>query len=237
MTGKSKAWTPERRAAASQAAKQRQIDANAGHEREVTGRILERQRKAQEQAPLRARPTRAEVTSSERRRRKPGTLNRMASYKLDIFSPEQLDPDYIYRWVNDDASRLRMVTKMDDYDYVDASEIDGFNPDDESDSEGGERVRMIVGEKKNGNPIYSYLLRKRKDFWEEDNRAQMEASDAALKRRVLKGDTPDISARVVDGGEVKTIGPDQADTSQFYVPEGAALGSPGRRRGPVSPPA
>ena len=171
------------------------------------------------------KPTRAEVTHSERRRRKTGSLNRMAQFKLDIFDPEQLDPNYVYRWITDDGSRIRQVTKADDYDFVNASEIENFNPEDESDSENGERVRMLVGKDKHGNAQYQYLLKKRKDFWEEDNAAGMDFRTAQLEGRVYNAD---VGGHAEEKG---TVG----DVDKFYVPPEASLGSAGRRRGPIQP--
>lgn len=190
-------------------------------------------------APVRARAPRIETNRTERRRRKHGTLDRMAQYKLDIFSPDQLDTkNYVYRWVSDESNRLRMVTRQDDYDYVDASEIHGFNAEDESDSEGGERIRMIVGERKNGQPTYAYLLKKSREFWEEDNRIGQDYRDGVLQGRVYTGEADDIAAKVVDAdGKIKSVGPETADTSNTYVPPEASLlhGITGRRRGLVQP--
>jgi hypothetical protein len=181
----------------------------------------------------RGRPPRAEVHANERRRRRAGSLNRMAQYKLDIFSPEQLDPRYIYRWVSDEASRLRMVTKQDDYDFVNADEIPDFSPDDETDSEPGGRVRIISGEKKNGQPLYQYLVKKRRDFWEEDNRASMSFRDDTLKGRVYKGDVGAVPVGIPKDGKVERVEAGGVDPDAYYVPPEASLGSV--RRGPVQP--
>lgn len=183
----------------------------------------------------RARPTRAEVHGHERRRRKAGTLNRMAQYKLDIFTAEQLDPDYIYRWVSDESSRLRMVTKQDDYDFVNADEIPDFSPDDETDSEPGGRVRIISGEKKNGQPLYQYLVKKRRTFWEEDNASAMQFRDDTLKGRVYHGEIGAVEVGIAVNGKVERAEVGGLDTDQFYVPPEATLGAAGRRRGPVAP--
>ena len=188
-----------------------------------------RQLKAEPRIPENAReitkPTRAQMTHNERRRRKVGSLNRMAQFKLDIFDPEQLDPNYIYRWITDDGSRIRQVTKADDYDFVNASEIRDFNPQDESDSEGGERIRMLGGKDRHGNAQYQYLLKKRKDFWEEDNAAGQDFREAQLEGRVYEAA---VGTHAEEKGAV-------TDADKFYVPPEATLGSAGRRRGPIQP--
>lgn len=190
----------------------------------------------------RVRTPRSQVHAQERRRRKKGTLNRMAQYKLDVFEPSQLDPDYIYRWVSDEGARLRIVTKQDDYDFVNADEIDDFSTDDMTDSEPGGRIRIIAGEKKNGQPLYQYLVRKRRDFWEDDNREAMDYRDDVLAGRVYRGEINDVPVALANDGEVKTGaigGVADEDAERFYVRPEATVGSsaiaPRRRQGPVSP--
>lgn len=181
----------------------------------------------------RGRPARAQVHQAERRRRRAGSLDRMAQYKLDIFSPDQLDPAYVYRWVTDENSRLRMVTKMDDYDFVQADEIPDFSADDETDSEPGGRIRIIGGEGKNGRPIYQYLVKKRRDFWEEDNAQAMRFRDDTLKGRVYKGEIGNVSIGMAKDGKVEKAEVGGVENEHFYVAPGAALGE--SRRGPVTP--
>jgi len=190
----------------------------------------------------RQRTPRAEVLGQERRRRKKGTLNRMAQYKLDVFEPSQLDPDYIYRWVSDEGARLRIVTKQDDYDFVQADEIEDFSADDMTDSEPGGRLRIVAGEKKNGQPLYQYLVKKRRDFWESDNAEAMDYRDDVLAGRVYRGEINEVTVAAptkdgkVERGTISGIA--DADADNTYVPPEAALHhgiSGGRRRGPVSP--
>src|SRR5437899_1443339 len=131
----------------------------------------------EQERPRRGRPPRAEEVASHRRRRKAGTLDRMAQFKLDFIDPEALDlENFIYYWINDEAGALRRATRQDDYDHVTASELSargGFDAFD-TDSESDERVRMIVGT--NGSqPVYAYLCKKPRAFWEEDNEAMVRA--------------------------------------------------------------
>lgn len=185
--------------------------------------------------PIRARQRtpRNEILSTERRRRKKGTLNRMAQFKLDVFDESQLDPAYIYRWVSDEGSRLRIVTKQDDYDFVQADEISDFSPEDMTDSEPGGRLRMMVGEKRNGEPLYQYLVKKRRDFWEEDNRDAMDYRDDVLAGRVYRGEINDVEVGVPVDGKVEKATMRGIDDENVYVPPEATLGSAGRRRGLV----
>lgn len=172
----------------------------------------------------RGRVSRQEMSAAHRRRRTAGSLDRMAQFTLDIFAPEQLDPSFVYRWVTDEGSRLRQATRQDDYDLVGASEIADFSPQDQSDSESSERVRMVVGRDKNGAPTYAYLCKKPRAFFEEDQAAVRDFRQAMMEGRVYRGEV---------GGEEG----ESADlTAHAYVPEsaGVTLGSASaRRRGPV----
>ncbi len=175
------------------------------------------------ETPRRGRPPRAEVVASQRRRRKVGTLNRMAQLKLDCIEPESLDlENYVYRWVNDESSKLRGATKMDDYDFVSTHELgEGFDAEN-TDSESTERVRMLVGESKGGKPIYSYLCKKPRAFWEADNSEQVTAREDMMAGRVYRGEATEEDER-----------PQEAD-DKFYVPEGNTIGHAAqRRRGPI----
>ena len=133
-----------------------------------------------------------------------------------------------------------MITKQDDYDFVQADEIPDFSPDDETDSEPGGRLRIIAGEKKNGQPLYQYLVKKRRDFWEEDNRRAMEFRDDVLEGRVYRAELNNVEVGIahdgkVEGAAIGGVADDDADLT--YVPKETHLehGLSGRRRGPVQP--
>ncbi len=177
--------------------------------------------------PLRGREARAAQTGRERRRRKGGSLNRMVSMKLDVFGADQLDMEnYVYRWVNDDPGRMRMATVNDDYDFVETSEIKDYNAD-ATDSV-GERVRMLAGTGKNGEPTYTYLLRKRRDWFEDDQNEVVMAREAMMEGRVYQGQ---VDAGL-DEEDAKKVAQEKGN---FYVPKGeVSLGGLGRRRGPIS---
>jgi hypothetical protein len=174
--------------------------------------------------PDRGRGVRADGVKAERRRRKGGTLNRMAQMKLDIFEPSQLDMrNYVYRWVNDEGGRLRMATQADDYDFVKGSEIKGFNAG-ATDSEGGETVRMLTGTDKNGNAVYSYLVKKPREYFEEDMEQAVTAREDMMKGIVYRGEVDGLE----EHGDVSSL------KENVYVPEGNQLGGAAqRRRGPL----
>jgi len=177
--------------------------------------------------PARGREPRAEGFKRERRRRRKGTITRMAQMKLDIFDPAELDlANYVYRWVNDEDNRLAMLTRMDDYDFCNTSDIKGFDAARsaiDTDSESDNRVRMIVGTNKGGHPVYSYLLKKPRDYYEEDQEEGVRAREDMMAGRVFRG-------------EANNEQEEGKDTETFYVPDPAnvSLGGVPRRRGPVT---
>lgn len=175
----------------------------------------------EDEGPRRGRAPRADVVATQRRRRRTGTLNRMAQFKLDCIEPEDLDlENYVYRWVNDENSRIRQLTKADDYDFVPAGELgEGFDRDN-TDSESADRLRMTVGTHKSGAPLYAYLLRKPRAFWEEDNEVVVRNREEMMAGRVYRGETDEPEEGALNGSA--------------YVPAGNLIGSAAeRRRGPI----
>lgn len=171
----------------------------------------------------RSRPHRADKVAGERRRRNSSSLNRMAQYKLDFIPESLLDKaNYVYRWINDTPGRLRMATKMDDYEKVSASELGPGFAMDATDSEGGDTVRMYAGIE-GGSPVYTYLCKKPRDFWEDDNEEIVERREAMMDGRIFHA----------EGGESEGGRTDLSE-DVAYVPKGVKMGgSTQRNRGPA----
>lgn len=131
---------------------------------------------------IRTRPTRAEATQRERRRR--DNVDRTRDLKLGISF--NIDPAYEYRWVNSgvDDQRIHRLTKDDDWERV--------NAEGEASDDTGAYIRRAVGEGPSG-PKYAYLCRKPKDWYEADHRKGQERNDK-LMRHIRAGQNPmDIS--------------------------------------------
>jgi hypothetical protein len=178
--------------------------------------------------PARQRASRLDTTKIRRRRRSNGNLNRMTQYKLDCIPEEALDlKNYVYRWVNDEAGRLRAATRMDDYDFVQTHELEGggFDTEGQTDSESTDRVRMLAGTDKQGHPVYTYLVRKPRAFHEADYEEIVEAREDMMEGRVKRAE--DLEDPVEAVAEEL---PEMA-----YVPKGTGkIGhAGGRRRGPI----
>lgn len=189
-------------------------------------------------APVRGRAPRVDLTRARRRRRDDGTLNRMHQFKLDCIPPEALDlQNYVYRWINDEGGKLRAATRADDYDFVQSHELgEAFNTE-ATDSESSERLRMVVGTDKGGEPIYSYLCRKPRVYHEEDYEAVVDSRADMMEHRVHGAVSSDGERRPVAADDQLVDDEGALDMPEgAYVPAGErSVGSGGgRRRGPIS---
>ncbi len=184
----------------------------------------------EQERPRRGRPPRVQQVAEGRRRRKAGTLDRMAQFKLDCIDPEALDlKNYVYYWGNDENGNLRNMTQNDDYDFVTEDELGtNFDPD-MADSESKGRVRMLVGNQKSGAPLYAYLTKKRRSFWEADNAAMVSAREDMMAGRVYRAEAAINEGIDLPGDEDRPGGQDV-----FYADPSNTIGHAAqRRRGPV----
>ena len=113
----------------------------------------------------------------QRGRPKKGPVRRRDTAKIDgtrfkLYAPEI--NGFVTRWVNDLNNRVHMLTNFDDWDFVSSQEIsdqDGRaivgDPSVTPELAPGDRVARIVGQVE-GKPLYAYLLKKRKEFYEQD---------------------------------------------------------------------
>jgi hypothetical protein len=134
--------------------------------------------------PMTQAPTvtkRQEAQRAERRRRQDTGIGRLD--RLSV--PGKKDSSYVYRWVNDTGGRVQMLTQSDDYDVVTYSEL-GAVPTDKDIAVGDGVTR--IGDKSNGQRVV--LLKKRKDYFEDDKRKEQEFLDKRISG-LRKGDVGD----------------------------------------------
>lgn len=89
-----------------------------------------------------------------------------------------LDPNYEYRWVNDDKMRLHALTQQDDWDLV----ADPSKSVKQDGTDLGSAVSTVVGKDESGQPVRAYLARKLKSFVEEDKAEKREALNRTMNR-------------------------------------------------------
>lgn len=116
--------------------------------------------------------------TAERRRRNTDALTGTRK-KLAVTGA--LDQEnFAYRWANDEGNRLHELTVADDWEVV--QDRDGtVKPDAKST---GTEVSVPVGTGEHGRPVRAVLLRKRKDWHEDDKRqklSRIDAQETALK--------------------------------------------------------
>jgi hypothetical protein len=117
------------------------------------------------------RPKRQEEVTTRRRRREELGANR--NLKLYV-PPEEKDPNFQYRWVNDRPGRIRQFTVEDDYDVVSSPAVESTST--------GTNIERVVSQSTGENAV---LLRKPKKFYEDDQaqkQAAIDAQERALKR-------------------------------------------------------
>lgn len=108
--------------------------------------------------------------------------------RLALSVPETAkDKDFEYRWVNDDGRRVQALNESDDWDFVTSADI---KADERNVKEGAERISRVVGRTEQGAGMRAYLMRKPKDYYQEDKAAEQAAIDeteAAMRQGVAPG--------------------------------------------------
>lgn len=103
--------------------------------------------------------------------------------RLTVANP---DPNYVYRWVNDDGrGRIDRAT-AGGYEFVQADsdqKVGTGSADGNSDV--GSRVSRIVGTQEGGAGMRAYLMRIKREWYEQDQKAKqalVDQIDSAIKR-------------------------------------------------------
>jgi hypothetical protein len=117
--------------------------------------------------------TRAEQEKTQRRRQRGNTV--LMGQKLGV-RPDLLDPDFQYRWINDNGQRLEALTVDDDYDLVrdPSKELKDDNTNE------GALVSKVVGTTENNQPIRAYLARKPKRYYDADQKEKQTVLDRQM---------------------------------------------------------
>lgn len=139
------------------------------------------------------RPTAAESTAVERRRRRPGNLDRMYARRLAVAEEiKDANKDFVLRWSNDADNRIYTRTKQDDWEKV------------------ADVEPVPVDTDKFGKPIYAHLLRKKREFWEEDRKGMLDTIKSSERRLTQQAKTdpedtrPDDMSYVVPGNSISS---------------------------------
>lgn len=127
------------------------------------------------------RPIRVRVEEERSRRRRRDDMGDGRFRNLDVAG--DLDPNYVYRWINDDPGRVHNLTVRDDWDRV-TDEMLGLRH--EKDRQIGSGVERIADKASGKRTI---LVRKPRDYYEKDKareQARLDALDAEMKLGVVR---------------------------------------------------
>lgn len=166
------------------------------------------------EAPKRGRPrsNRIDLTNRERRRRSgPGVI---PGLKLTVNEDELDRENYSYRFINDRPGRIRQMTEQDDWELVD----DPRKQMSETNAHEGNRIAYHAGIGEGNAPMRTYLARKPKQWYDEDQREKqkpLDDIDHQIRRGSLTNNSPEAAAIAGKHG---------------YVPEGSISIRDGRRK-------
>ena len=94
---------------------------------------------------------------------------------------------YHLHWVNDTPGRIHEATSGD-YEFVSPKEVGVEEKDD--------RVKRLVGTNEDGSAMYAYLMKIRKDWYDEDQ-AQVQSVQDAIDNQIRNGKLEDTGGRYV----------------------------------------
>lgn len=148
-----------------------------------------------------SRPTNVEARAAEiraNRRKKPGPIEQ-AGMKLTVDESALDRSEYHYRFVNDDANRIRQL-QAQDYDIAPETAKEDSNSLGTANS-------ALAGTDKEGRPFNTVLMRKHRVLFEDDlkeKQARMNAVDIAIQRGQERGGS--IPGQSLTGEGVYTPG-------------------------------
>lgn len=122
----------------------------------------------QGQAPSRGRPT-----SPERKRRRRSPDIELSSKRLGVPMSWLNLEEFRYRFINDEPGRLYAMTQEDDWEFAPSGE----QKMDEQSVTQGDAVSRVVGVHPDGKPMLAYFCRKRRDWYDEDQREKRKTLD------------------------------------------------------------
>ncbi len=124
-----------------------------------------------------AQPKQSDVRS---RRRKQDVF----SHNKRLAMPTSLrnNPDYVFRWVNDTGSRISEAL-ANDYDFANEA-------GEEVDRGSSESHKVHVGTQSSNEPMFAFLMRKRKEWHDKDKKSAQDRIDENMKQQKMDAENP-----------------------------------------------
>lgn len=161
----------------------------------------------EKRGPGRPKTQRSEQAQTQRRRRNTDALS--GKRRRMYLNTAELDNEkFVYRWANTDPGRIESLTQQDDWEVV--QDRDGKIKNDVVGD--GSKVSIVAGAGESGSPVQAVLLRKPKEFQDEDRQAKkrrIDEQEAALRQGATPGGegasgesfyTTDNGIRIEQGG-------------------------------------
>ena len=124
--------------------------------------------------PRRGRPPKGDEAQRRRKNRTAETGKRLAVPQgLTDFNK------FAYRWINDDGVRFYALTQEDDWELAPQN---AHGPDEADTVDIGNAVKRVVGAKPDGSPMYAYLCRKLRKFYDDDAADKQARLDEELEQ-------------------------------------------------------
>lgn len=114
--------------------------------------------------------SKSQEAAPERRRKKKNFG--IGNQKMAV--PEM--PGYALRWVNDAAGRIHQM-QSNDWEFVDQKEYGDAAGAEILNTDLGTRISLVVGTQEDGSPLRAYLMKIRKEWYEEDQKEKQKPLD------------------------------------------------------------
>ncbi len=141
-----------------------------------------------------ARPARAEEVQTERKRRRDDTVDRTYNLKLALPAEFRDDKDHEYRWINDRNSRVHDLTEQDDWQICQPANGDR------------DKICKVVDVDRAGKPVNAYLVRKPKDWYDDDKRKAATRAAEAEKAPLTQAPADVPGSYVTPGASITRKG-------------------------------
>ena len=136
-----------------------------------------------------APPPSKRVATERRQRRRRGSLGLEANMKLTV-PDDYKDDRFEYRWIRNTPGRVRQLTVQDDYDIVEDEKITEEISDHMLQSGVGLVPERYGGTLKEGGHYNMVLVRKPREFYEEDQAAKaqdIDETERGIKEGAVRG--------------------------------------------------
>lgn len=130
------------------------------------------------------------MTSATRERKETGRQSRTPLGRARQKLSAKEIPGYVCRWINDDGGRIPQAIEGG-YNYVTQKEAGHIGESvEDGNTDIGSKVSKVVGKHPDGTPKRAFLMKIKKDWYDEDQ-LEKQAQVDAVDRAIREGHNPD----------------------------------------------